>query len=102
MTCGDVCGLRVEQLLLSTTASSHSRARSQCHNDVRALVTASCGYYALRPSLYYKRFAARKGGATLDATERSVRVSETPIVIPPSFHPFSTFSSVPIPGIVRR
>lgn len=44
MTCGDVCGLRVEQLLPSTTASSHSRGRSQCHNDVWALVTGSCGY----------------------------------------------------------
>lgn len=75
MTCGDVCGLRVEQLLLSTTGSSHSRGRSQCHNDVWALVTASCGYYILHWSLYYKRLAARKGGATLDArcTTHAVR-----------------------------
>lgn len=76
MTCGDVCGLRVEQLLLSTTGSSHSCGRSQCHNDVWALVTASCGYYILHWSLYYKRLAARKGGATLDApsTTHAVRV----------------------------
>lgn len=38
-------------------------------------MTGSCGYYILHRSLYYKRLAARKGGATLDAasTTRTAR-----------------------------
>lgn len=61
-------------------------------------MTASCGYYILHRSLYYKRLAARKGGATLDAPKYNARRARISKTMPCRQYPRRQFTH----AIVRR